>query len=216
MNSKKNEPGSFDILPFKDLKKNLESKRVKAQANTPLPGKKKEQNNDELFDREMKEVREIKEYREMAVYPRETEYTLKNFASDSEALKALEYIIKGIRPINLPDTSEYVEWVNRDYREDIVEKLHKGQYAVQDCLDLHGISVEESGPEVESFLKESLKRGYRCIKIIHGRGLRSPNDPVLKSAVVKWLRSRYRKKIAAFVTARQCDGGLGALYILLR
>ncbi|MEN8263659.1 MAG: Smr/MutS family protein [Nitrospirota bacterium] len=216
MNSRKKEPPSFEILPFKDLKKNLESKRVKVPAAIPLPGKKNEQNDDELFDREMKEVSEIKEYREMPVFPRKTEYKSKNCSSDSEALKALEDIIKGKSPINLPDTPEYVEWVNRDYMEYIVEKLHKGQYAVQDCLDLHGISVEESGQEVESFLKESLKRGYRCIKIIHGRGLRSPDGPVLKGSVVKWLQSRYRKKIAAFVTARQCDGGLGALYILLR
>jgi DNA-nicking Smr family endonuclease len=69
---------------------------------------------------------------------------------------------------------------------------------------------------VEQFLKESMIKGHRCIKIIHGRGLRSPKGPVLKEALIKWLSGRYRKHIIAFVTARQCDGGLGALYILLR
>jgi DNA-nicking Smr family endonuclease len=65
-------------------------------------------------------------------------------------------------------------------------------------------------------LKDSFRKGLRCVKIIHGRGLRSPLGPVLKTAVIKWLSGRYRKSIIAYVTARQCDGGLGALYVLLR
>jgi len=40
--------------------------------------------------------------------------------------------------------------------------------------------------------------------------------PVLKDAVIRRLVGRYRKQIVAFVSARQCDGGLGAMYVLLR
>jgi DNA-nicking Smr family endonuclease len=54
------------------------------------------------------------------------------------------------------------------------------------------------------------------VKIIHGRGLRSPRGPVLKEKLIKRLSGKYRKHVVAFVTARQCDGGLGALYILLK
>ncbi|UCH46386.1 MAG: Smr/MutS family protein [Nitrospiraceae bacterium] len=54
------------------------------------------------------------------------------------------------------------------------------------------------------------------MKIIHGRGLRSPDGPVLKKAVIQWLLTRYRKYIVAFASARQCDGGLGAIYVLFR
>jgi DNA-nicking Smr family endonuclease len=216
MNSRKHGPESFEVSPFKDLKKKLEARRKKVKRETPSIKKQKMPDDEELFDRAMREVREIREYREMPVYSRKTACEYKNSSSDSEALRVLKEIIKGKRPINLPDTPEYVEWVNRDYREDIIKKLHEGQYAVQDCLDLHGVSVEEADLEVEDFFKKSLRHGHRCIKIIHGRGLRSPNGPVLKETVVKWLQFRYRKYIAAFVTARQCDGGLGALYILLR
>ena len=215
MNSRKHRPESFEALPFKDLKKNLEARRKKTK-EAPAVKKQKVPDDEELFGKAMREVREIREYREMPLYSRKTASEFKITSSDSEALKALEEITKGKRPINLPDTSEYVEWVNRDYREDIIKKLHEGQYAVQDCLDLHGISVEEADLEVEDLFKKSLRHGYRCIKIIHGRGLRSPNGPVLKDTLIKWLQFRYRKYIAAFVTARQCDGGLGALYILLR
>ncbi len=143
MNSRKHRPESFEALPFKDLKKNLETRRRKKK-EAPAVKKQKAPDDGELFDKAMREVREIREYREMPLYSRKTARKFKITSSDSEALKALEEIINGKRPLNLPDTSEYVEWVNRDYREDIIKKLHEGQYAVQDCLDLHGISVEEA------------------------------------------------------------------------
>jgi len=54
------------------------------------------------------------------------------------------------------------------------------------------------------------------LKIIHGRGLRSAKGPVLKNALMKWLSEHYRKHMIAFATARQCDGGLGAVYVLLK
>ncbi|KJU85869.1 smr domain-containing protein, partial [Candidatus Magnetobacterium bavaricum] len=94
--------------------------------------------------------------------------------------------------------------------------LHEGMYSVQDFLDLHGCTLAEAELIISGFIKESIRKGYRCIKVIHGRGLRSPNGPVLKSALVKWLSGQMRKYIMAFATAPQYDGGLGALYILLK
>lgn len=216
VSSRKRGSGSFEVLPFKDLKNILEKKRKKAKTVKPPEKKQTPADDEEFFRDAMREVREIREFREMPVYLPRTVHQFQSVPSDYEALRTLEEIVKGKRPIHLPDTPEYIEWVNRDYSGDIVKKLHEGQYAVQDCLDLHGASVEEAGPELAHFFKESIRKGYRCIKVIHGRGLRSPNGPVLKKNVVRWLRSRYRKYISAFVTARQCDGGLGALYILLR
>ncbi|MFZ6006914.1 MAG: Smr/MutS family protein, partial [Nitrospirota bacterium] len=122
----------------------------------------------------------------------------------------------GKKPIALSDTQEYVEWINPDYSAEIVRKLHEGRFSVQDFLDLHGFTVEEAEAETERFLKNSLKKGFRCVKIIHGRGLRSPKGPVLKEVIAQWLSSRYRKHVMAFVTARQCDGGLGAIYVMLK
>ncbi len=135
---------------------------------------------------------------------------------EEEAMDTLREIVAGRRAVNLPDTQEYVEWVNEDYRGDIARPLHEGRFSVKDCLDLHGMSVEESEEEVEAFFREAIKRRHKCIKIIHGRGLRSPRGPVLKETLVKRLSGKYRKYLLAFVTARQCDGGLGALYILLK
>jgi DNA-nicking Smr family endonuclease len=66
------------------------------------------------------------------------------------------------------------------------------------------------------FIRDGLRRGYRCLKIIHGRGLKSPRGPVLKEFVIRLLSGPLSKHVDAFATARQCDGGLGALYVLLR
>jgi len=207
----KNSPDIFLNQPFKDLKKILKKKEVE-----PAVKKERLKNDEELFMESMKEVREISEYREMPVYQKQSVYPCRGNVDDNDTLKALEEIIDGKRPVHLPDTPEYVEWIDRDYRDSLVTYLHEGRYSIQDCLDLHGATLAEAKEEVENFIKASIRNGYKCIKIIHGRGLRSPNAPVLKAAVVKWLLSSFRKYVAAFVTARQCDGGLGALYVLLK
>lgn len=201
--------------PFKDLKKILDSKKNNVMEGLVRVKGDSSPGDEGIFVDAMKGVQEIREYREMPVYLKDdVNNAEKN--PDDRVLNALEEIIEGRIRINLSDTQEYVEWINSGYREDIVNKLHDGKYAVQDRLDLHGYSVDEAETEIEGFLRASIKNGYRCIKIIYGRGLRSQKGPVLKKAVIKWLLSRYRKHMVAFVTARQCDGGLGALYVLLR
>ena len=201
--------------PFKNLKTLIKKRKKKAastDADKPGPV-----NDDTIFINAMKEVIEIKEFRELPLNQKKR--ALQNCADkplDLEAVTALEEIVNGRRPVHLPDTPEYIEWINKDYKDNIAARLHKGHYSIQDCLDLHGVILENAEVEVDRFLRESIKNRHKCIKIIHGRGLRSAKGPVLKDAVVKLLSKRYRKHIVAFVSARQCDGGLGALYVLLR
>jgi DNA-nicking Smr family endonuclease len=164
----------------------------------------------------MREVIAIEEYRALPVHHKQAVLSKKEPRDHNNSVKALEEIVEGKREIHLPDTPEYVEWIDQGCRDGIIQFLHEGKVSIQDCLDLHGAIIEEAEFEVEHFIKDSIKKGYKCIKIIHGRGLRSPNGPVLKEAVVKWLLSRFRKYVAAFVSARQCDGGLGAVYVLLK
>jgi DNA-nicking Smr family endonuclease len=55
----------------------------------------------------------------------------------------------------------------------------------------------------------------RCVRVIHGKGLRSNERlPVLKNLVSHLLRQI--PAVMAFVSARQNDGGTGATYVLLR
>jgi DNA-nicking Smr family endonuclease len=219
VNVKKQVSETFSFQPFEDLKKIIESKGPVISVKPPVV--KKEEpltpvNDEELFVEAMSAVREIKEFRDMPVQRRTDIPVFRKVSPDNEAVKALEEIVAGRRAMNLPDTPEYVEWINQEYSGAILKNLHEGKFSVQDYLDLHDLSFEEAECEVGQFLRDSLIKGHRCVKIIHGRGLRSPKGPVLKNALIKWLSCRYRKNITAFVTARQCDGGLGALYVLLR
>lgn len=219
---RKNAPEAFSYQPFKDLKQRIEciKKQQPPGASATAPPRPESspesRTDDELFRIAMQDVREIKEFRELPVRRGRTTPPYRYSSADYEALRSLEEIASGKRPFNLPDTQEYIEWVNEEYHGDIARKLHGGQFAIQDSLDLHGLIVEEAQAEVERFMQEAFRKRLRCVKIIHGRGLRSPHGPVLKDAVVNWLIGRYKKRLIAFVSARQCDGGLGALYILLR
>jgi DNA-nicking Smr family endonuclease len=202
--------------PFGDLKKIIASKGLKISPESPVIKKEVPITDEELFANAMKEVREIREFRRIPARRHKASSGPVKSSGADDTLVILKEIVNGRRAVNLSDTQEYVEWINQDFRNFNLKRLHEGRFSVQDYLDLHGLNVEEAENAVGSFLRDCMIKGYRCIKIIHGRGLRSPNGPVLKTALVKWLSGRYRKKIIAFSSARQCDGGLGALYVLLR
>jgi DNA-nicking Smr family endonuclease len=215
MGAKKEVSRAVTFQPFEQLRDMMESRGMRISRRPVVPEQKKI-SDEELFSNAMKEVREIAEFRKIPYRCRGAAPVKKEVCRDDEALKAVREIVRGKTPLNLPDTQEYVEWVSPSYKADIVRKLREGRFSVQDCLDLHGMVLEEAEEEVDGFLAESREKRLRCVKIIHGRGLRSPSGPVLKEALISQLACRHRKKIIAFVTARQCDGGLGALYVLLK
>ncbi len=96
----------------------------------------------------------------------------------------------------------------------VLKRLRRGHYRVQAEIDLHGLTVAEAKQALRDFLADSLNHGLRCVRVIHGKGLRSgPRGPVLKSAVGGVLRRT--GAVVAYVSARQVDGGTGAVYVLL-
>lgn len=218
MGYKKKTPETLVSHSLSDLKKIIKRKRSRMPAPVAAVKKDAPKSDEQIFSDAMKKVQEIKEFRDIPIRYSKRKITAehKSGMKNREEYRELEDVVMGKRRINLPDTQEYIEWTNPDYRDDVISELHGGRYSVQDTLDIHGYTFEEAELEVERFIRESLMRGLHCIKIIHGRGLRSPDGPVLKKAVVQWLSRRFRKHVIAFVSARQCDGGLGALYALLR
>ena len=97
----------------------------------------------------------------------------------------------------------------------VLRKLRSGFWAVQDELDLHGLRSEEARELLLQFLATAGKRGYRCLRVIHGKGWRSKNrEPVLKPRVASWLIQR--RDVLAFCEARAAHGGAGAVVVLLQ
>jgi DNA-nicking Smr family endonuclease len=114
-------------------------------------------------------------------------------------------------------TSEYVEGTGYRVHPEIAHRLHRGDFAIQSHIDLHGLQVEAARENLDRFLKEAIRTGKRQVLIVHGRGLSSPARPVLKTKICEWLTTGpWRKWVIAFASARLCDGGSGATYVLLR
>lgn len=92
--------------------------------------------------------------------------------------------------------------------------LRRGRWVVQAVLDLHGFNRDQARQHTGAFLARCLKRGLRCVRVIHGKGLSSPGrEPVLKKLVLGWLAQR--REVLAFCQARASDGGAGAVVVLL-
>lgn len=96
----------------------------------------------------------------------------------------------------------------------VLRKLRRGDYRVQGEIDLHGLALTEAKQALREFLVQALMRQWRCVRIVHGKGLRSGHrGPVLKGMVGAMLRKV--GPVLAYVSARQVDGGTGAVYVLL-
>ncbi|NUU00331.1 Smr/MutS family protein [Herbaspirillum robiniae] len=115
----------------------------------------------------------------------------------------------------LMDSDENLSFARPGVGQDVLSKLRRGHWVIQAQLDLHGYRRDQAREALGEFLRESRKRGIRCVRVIHGKGLGSVNkEPVLKHKVRSWLAQK--DEVMAFCQARAADGGAGALVVLLR
>ena len=196
------------------LKTALEEKGRLPENRTPKERSLQVKTDEELFREAMADVREISEFREI---PAKTPPSVKGrtVCGDDDSV-VLQQIVNGERKIRLSDTGEYMEWTSPQMRRDITKKLHEGGFSVQDSIDLHGMTLVEAEEALTRFFREAVRRRLFCVKVIHGRGLRSPRGPVLKEAFRRMLHGQFRKWVLAYSSAKDCDGGLGATYIMLK
>ena len=97
----------------------------------------------------------------------------------------------------------------------VLRDLRRGRWSIQNHIDLHGLNRHEAHEEVGNFVAESLSAGKRCVRIVHGRGYGSPGrEGILRRLVKGWLSRR--NDVLAFCHAPSCDGGEGALWVLLK
>ena len=137
--------------------------------------------------------------------------------TDIETLQQLNSLVESGEGFVVANTSEYVEGTGYHIHPGIAKRLHRGDFSIQSHIDLHGLGVEDAKDAFEMFLKDAVTTGKRAVLVVHGRGLSSANRPVLKTKVIEWLtRGPWRKWVIAFSSARSCDGGAGASYVLLR
>jgi DNA-nicking Smr family endonuclease len=129
----------------------------------------------------------------------------------------LEKAVADKRKLNVTNMPEYMEGYAEGINPVTLDKLKNGEFSVQKILDLHGLSIDEAKISFEGFIADAVKTGLNCVKVVHGRGLKSKSIPVLKENLKAWvIRAMNRKWVTAFSSARMCDGGTGATYILLK
>lgn len=113
------------------------------------------------------------------------------------------------------ETGDELIFKREGVQNSVMRKLRRGQFAVQGHIDLHGLTTPEAKTSLASFLMDCFQRGHRCVRIVHGKGLRSPGQiPVLKPKVSHWLSQR--DEVLAFISTPATDGGTGAIYVLLK
>ena len=137
---------------------------------------------------------------------------------EMEVYTRLVDLVAGDGPFEITFSDEYVDGAVVGLSPEILRKLRKGEFSYREYVDLHGCSRLEAKEKTIHFVKRSFARGFRCILVVCGRGLNSRDkEPVLKQGMVKWLtRARLKRFVLAFASARSCDGGAGAFYVLLR
>ncbi len=119
---------------------------------------------------------------------------------------------------NISFSDQYVRGRGHGVSRETLAELEKGRFAVRAHLDLHGLVLDEALRKVDDFVRERQRLGDRCVLLITGKGRNSPGQfGILREEVPRWLaKGPSARRVLAFVTARKCDGGEGALYVLLR
>ncbi len=113
------------------------------------------------------------------------------------------------------DSGEELTYLREGLSRQVLRKLRRGQWVVQDNLDLHGMNRDTAAEAVALFLRDSAARGIRCVRIVHGKGHGSKNrEPVLKAKLRTWLPRR--DEVLGFCQAPTAHGGAGAVLVLLR
>ena len=116
---------------------------------------------------------------------------------------------------SLLETDDSLSYRRDGIGPEVVRKLRRGVWSIQAQLDLHGLRRDQAREQLGAFLRETVRQGLRCVRIIHGKGNGSPGrEPVLKSKVKTWLVQK--DEVIAFAQARAADGGHGALLVLLK
>ena len=107
------------------------------------------------------------------------------------------------------ETGEELSYLRAGLGRQTLRKLRRGHWAIQDGIDLHGLTRDQASAAVVEFLDQCLARGWRCVRIVHGKGL-----GILKAKLRRWLPQR--DEVLAYCQAPASEGGSGALLVLLK
>ena len=201
-----------DLAELKALKQRLKS-RAEAALKSEQERREREREAN-LFRTSIGDVEPLRTAARVSTPPpRPQPIPHQRLADDEAALQ--ESLSDEFSIDTLLEIDEELSFVRGGIDPDVLRKLRGGGWVTQDQLDLHGLRTDQARTALSQFVRDSVKRGMRCVRIIHGKGLGSlGKKPVLKNKVRNWLVQK--DEVLAFCQARAADGGSGALMVLLK
>ncbi|TCS34039.1 DNA-nicking Smr family endonuclease [Paucimonas lemoignei] len=205
-----------DFASLKSLSKELKQKEEARKAEDAERKRKEEEARREadLFRRSIGDVKPLASHNKASHTPTLPPPIARQREADEQA--ALQESLSDEFSIEtLMESDEALSYARPGIGSDVLRKLRRGHWIIQSHLDLHGMRTDEAREALAEFLRDAGKRGLRCVRIVHGKGLGSVNKkPVLKNKVRNWLVQK--DEVIAFCQATPPEGGAGALVVLLR
>jgi DNA-nicking Smr family endonuclease len=166
----------------------------------------------QLFADAVGPVRRLRAHEPVRATPRPEPEPLQS--QRDEANVAAELLDSAIDPVAI-EVGEEQSYLKDGHSPKLLRQLKRGQYAIADEIDLHQMTANFARGAIKQFLDDSRREGRLCVKLIHGKGLRSrAQGPVLKRLVDGLLRRR--ADVIAFASAKPAEGGTGATVVLLK
>jgi DNA-nicking Smr family endonuclease len=189
------------------------SKPILRKAMQDEPMVTKDEDKD-LFRAEMQGVRPVRPTNRATLdKPRPSPLPVKRMEDDKKVVSELLSDHAGWDDFN--ETGNAETYLRAGLPREVLRRLKRGDWVIQSEMDLHGLNSDAARSQLAGFIQHAKRNGLRCIKVIHGKGLRSQSgEAILRNKVRKNLM--LRDEVLAFADARPADGGSGAVVILLK
>ena len=168
----------------------------------------------DFFRAEMEGVKPVRPTNRAALdKPRPSPLPVKRMEDDRKVVSELLSDHAGWDDFN--ETGNAETYLRAGLPREVLRRLKRGDWVIQSEMDLHGLNSDAARRQLAGFIQHAKRNGLRCIKVIHGKGLRSQSgEAILRNKVRKNLMQR--DEVLAFADARPADGGSGAVVILLK
>lgn len=166
---------------------------------------------DGSFDDLIDSVRKIPQDRVLPYRPKIKPIPTQRLADDENVMH--ELLAADDESTSL-ESGDELKYLRTGYPPRLLKRLRRGEFSIQDELDLHGYYAQEAKPAVHAFINEAAAADISAIRIIHGKGLHSKQKkPVLKNLILGWLRKN--QYVIAACSTPSNDGSTGAIYVLI-
>jgi DNA-nicking Smr family endonuclease len=209
--------GAFQNAPFMALK-GVTAKTPPSPAAAPKPPSAEEhEGDDDLFLRSMSGTRRIDAEGDEEPTPTSHAAAVPQRGDEEESRELFLQAMGGLRTTTFrADAQETEEEEPPRSQSSRMRQLKRGTLHISEELDLHGFLKDEALKRLERFITSAYARGSQAVLVITGKGINSPEGPVLPGAAAAWLREQGRGMVAEFLPAPRDKGGSGAIVVFLR